>query len=244
MENNIKETIDKTKDTIKQAKIEHDEKQAIKRKRKFILKVVRSIIAILVLVLLIFVMKLVVDNINADDPVPDVSYTSISQLIDVRDIAELQVANITYNSVATINKQGEITQNVYQDDKEEKKNVERYIAYQGEIIVSYDLDKVKIDKDDVNKVYVVRVPAPKLEPNVFGAEFNHIIIDEKSEKDYDPGKARELCLKDLKVKFNIDRTEIESIANGNMESAINAYLKLFIEEDYKIEYETLREVEE
>ena len=58
MENNIKETIEKGKENIEQIKKEHDEKQKLKNKRKFVLKIFRSIIAILVLVLLILVMRI------------------------------------------------------------------------------------------------------------------------------------------------------------------------------------------
>lgn len=239
MENNLKDTIEKGKENIKQAKTEYSEKQTLKKKRKFVLKIFRSIIAILVLVLLIVVVKLIVDSKNdEDEPTTNVTYTAQSQFIDSKDIAELKVANITYNSVATITKDGGITQEVFESgSKEEKKNVARYVAYLGEIEVYYDLKNVDIKKDEKNKSYIVIVPSAIFTPKVKDAEFKHIVIDKKSEGSYEPANTRELCLQDLEFKFNKERKEIERIANANMQSAINGYLEFFVEDGYEIKYE-------
>ena len=109
MDNNLKDTIEKgkeeihkVKDGVQKAKKEYDEKQRIKRRRKFILKIFRSIILILILAIAVLVVKHFVGE--QPEPQPQPTFKSSSELIDVEDIAELQVANVIYNSVATIDK--------------------------------------------------------------------------------------------------------------------------------------------
>jgi len=241
VENNLKDTIEKGKENIKQAKIEHNEKKTLKKKRKFVLKIFRSIIAILVLVLLILVVKHFVTQ-KSDDTTTDASYTSKPKIIDVNDIAKLQVANITYNSVATIDKDGNLTQEKI-EDKDINKKVSYYVAYEGVIEVDFDLKRTEIKKDDKNKKYIVSIPNPKLTPIVLNEDFQHIFIDSKAEEKYSPTKTKSECEKDLNLKLNKERAVIEEQSKSNLKSILNSYLNPLIEDEYQLEYE-FYEVEE
>lgn len=241
VENNLKDTIEKGKENIKQAKIEYKEKQTLKKKRKFVLKIFRSVIAILVLVLLILVVKHFVTQ-KSDDTTTDASYTSKPQIIDVSDIAKLQVANITYNSVATIDKDGNLTQGKI-EDKDINKKVSYYVAYEGVIEVDFDLKRTEIKKDDKNKKYIVSIPNPKLTPIVLNEDFQHIFIDSKAEEKYSPTKTKSECEKDLNLKLNKERTVIEEQSKSNLKSILDSYLNPLIEDEYQLEYE-FYEVEE
>lgn len=241
MENNLKDAIEKGKENIKQAKTEYSEKKTLKKKRKFVLKIFRSIIAILVLVLLILVVKHFVTQ-KSDDTTTDASYTSKPQIIDVNDIAKLQVANITYNSVATIDKDGNLTQGKI-EDKDINKKVSYYVAYEGVIEVDFDLKRTEIKKDDKNKKYIVSIPNPKLTPIVLNEDFQHIFIDSKAEANYSPTKTKSECEKDLNLKLNKERAVIEEQSKSNLKSILDSYLNPLIEDEYQLEYE-FYEVEE
>ena len=232
---NLKNLISTKKENINSKILNIKEKNEIRKKQNALIKKLKLIVAIIIfLIVLLFAGIFVYERYFVRHEQETITETS-SVLIETKDIAKLQVANIIYNSVATIDKDGNVTQKVF-GEKEFKKNVSYYISYKGEIIVDYDLSKVVINTDDTTQEIIVSIPSPTLTPNVVDAQFNHIFIDKKAEKEYSPSKAREACKKDLEIKFEDEKDKLYKIAENNCKDLISSYISIFNDKNYEIKY--------
>lgn len=206
---------------------------------KFFLKILVFIIAIAVLLFaIVLVLKYFEKIKKAKEPVVETSATAT--LMSEKDLAELQVADLQYNSIASIDKDGMLTQKYYSNEKEEKKEIAGYLSYEGKITVSYDMNKIKFSSySEETKTYTVELPKPILHSVVTSEDPKKMILDKDFSKNYSPIEAKKLCEQDLAYKLKAEHKELEQQADENLKTTIDEFLGVF---GYKAVYKTSKEV--
>ena len=191
----------------------------------------KLIAALVVIILIAIAVIALIIAINASKkpkgPGPQ-EVDTVSTLEKVVKKSSLSTYEVVYNGVVT----------VYNENNPGE--VDYYVAYTATINVGFDLDEVKITKDDDDNVIIVSLPEVELfDPKVKIEDLDYIVVGSSVETETISADAYKICIADVSERAR-GKEEIYKYARENGERLIRGLLTPFVDnldEEYTIKFE-------
>lgn len=151
---------------------------------------------------------------------------TISELKKIINISELSTFQAVYNGIA----------NVMNEKKSDQ--VDYYVSYEAKIYAGFDLDKVKIIKDEEAKKITVTIPEIKITDVVVDiASLDYMFQNNKANTNTVSEQAYKACIADVTSESKKE-SRIYDLAKQNAKNIMEALISPFIKQldsDYKLE---------